>query len=166
MSVDVEVCNGVDGKSSPEGILGAPKGCLEFVVYGRIMPKERPRVVRGRVYTPKRTKDSEENIGFAYKIAHHGKRFERGVPLRLSADFFFVGPKSSKKKAAQMLSGEIRPTKRGPGDADNLLKTVADALNGVAYEDDSQIVEVEARKYFGEEYKTVIRIEEVGVGAE
>ena len=37
-----------------------------------------------------------------------------------------------------MLEWEIRPTKRP--DLDNIAKAVLDALNGLAYQDDSQIV--------------------------
>ena len=38
-----------------------------------------------------------------------------------------------------------RPRKRG--DLDNLLKAVLDALNGVAYGDDEQVVRIEANRY-------------------
>ena len=34
----------------------------------------------------------------------------------------------------------------GTPDLDNLIKAVSDALNGVAYEDDSQVVEMQAVK--------------------
>ena len=48
-------------------------------------------------------------------------------------------PKSvSKKKREAMLKGEIRPTKKP--DWDNVGKIVADSLNNIAYDDDSQIV--------------------------
>ena len=44
----------------------------------------------------------------------------------------------SKKKKEQALDGEIRPTKKP--DVDNVLKAVMDALNGVWYLDDKQVV--------------------------
>jgi len=45
-------------------------------------------------------------------------------------------------------------------DTDNIIKIVADALNGVAYRDDAQIVRVEASKFYGEKPRLFIRIEE------
>ena len=53
---------------------------------------------------------------------------------------------------------EIWPTKRPDGD--NVLKLVADALNGVAYEDDSQIVYMTIKKEYASRGFLRIRIEE------
>lgn len=51
-----------------------------------------------------------------------------------------------------MLTGPVkvllevyRPAKRG--DLDNTLKVLLDSLNGIAYKDDSQIVEITARRF-------------------
>lgn len=46
----------------------------------------------------------------------------------------------------EMLAGKIRPTKRP--DADNVLKAIADGLNGLAYHDDAQLVEMKGAKYY------------------
>ena len=48
-----------------------------------------------------------------------------------------------------MVAGDIRPTKKP--DFDNVTKAVCDALNGVAYDDDSQIVDAMARKFYSEQ---------------
>lgn len=45
-----------------------------------------------------------------------------------------------------MLAGEIRPTKRP--DVDNVLKAVADSLNGLAYHDDAQLIEMKGTKRY------------------
>ena len=45
-----------------------------------------------------------------------------------------------------MKDGEIRPAKKP--DIDNVCKVVADALNGVAYNDDRQIVYTEISKRY------------------
>jgi Holliday junction resolvase RusA-like endonuclease len=58
-----------------------------------------------------------------------------------------------------MLLGYVRPVVKP--DADNLLKTIADALNGVCYSDDSQIVEVTLNKWYAEEPKAEILIREI-----
>lgn len=68
-----------------------------------------------------------------------------------------VPPKSmSRKRQYQALMGEVRPTTKP--DLDNLLKSVKDALNGVAYVDDSQIVTITAEKAYGEQPKTIIQV--------
>ena len=45
-----------------------------------------------------------------------------------------------------MITDEIKPTKKP--DADNIAKAVCDALNGIAYKDDSQVVDLTVRKYY------------------
>jgi len=54
-----------------------------------------------------------------------------------------------------MLSGKIRPTKKPDGD--NILKAVADALNGVCYKDDKCLIKMSIEKF----YSDVPRIEVV-----
>lgn len=44
-------------------------------------------------------------------------------------------------KKTAMLSGELLPTKKP--DIDNIVKAVLDALNEVAYRDDTQVVELQ-----------------------
>ena len=73
---------------------------------------------------------------------------------------FFKIPKStSKKQKERMLTGEIRPTKKP--DMDNIVKAVADALNGIAYEDDKQIIECSIKKYYTEEERIEVEIENI-----
>jgi Holliday junction resolvase RusA-like endonuclease len=58
-----------------------------------------------------------------------------------------------------MLEGREQPTKRP--DLDNCIKTIADSLNDIAYIDDSFIVEVTARKWWTEEPRVELKIEEI-----
>ena len=51
------------------------------------------------------------------------------------------------------------------GDVDNYSKSILDGLNGVAYEDDDQVVELQVRKYKvkrKEEERAEIEIREFG----
>ena len=76
-----------------------------------------------------------------------GFYLERGTPAMLRIVARFLPPKSaSKKKQLQMIEGELHPIKKP--DMDNIVKVVADALNGVAYHDDTQIVLVSAKKVY------------------
>ena len=64
----------------------------------------------------------------------------------------------SKKKTQQMLAGELHVMKKP--DIDNIVKVVADALNGVAYKDDTQIVFVAAKKAYSAEEGLDVIVEE------
>lgn len=60
-----------------------------------------------------------------------------------------------------MLNGELLPAKKP--DIDNIAKAVLDALNSVAYRDDTQIVELQIRKQYSEKPRLEIRMEELEV---
>ena len=88
-----------------------------------------------------------------------GFYLERGTPATLRIVARFLPPKSTaKKKQQQMLEGEILPLKKP--DMDNIVKVVADALNGVAYHDDTQIVFTVAKKAYSAVEGLDITVEE------
>ena len=73
---------------------------------------------------------------------------------------YYKIPKStSKKKRAEMLEGRIFPTIKP--DADNVAKIILDALNGVVYEDDKQVVGLLTLKRYSEEPRVEVIINEV-----
>ena len=79
-------------------------------------------------------------------------------PVRIIVKCYFSIPKSySKAKKKECVLNHIRPTKKP--DADNILKIVCDALNGVAYHDDKQIVEAKVCKFWGTDEKEYLTIE-------
>ena len=115
-------------------------------------PKGRPRFTKfGKAYTPKKTQDYERSISHYFKTTPSRFKFEKDVPIAINLVFGMPIPKSTPKSRRQaMFEGIIKHTKRP--DVDNLTKAVLDALNGVAWEDDSQIVRLTATKeYSGEE---------------
>lgn len=65
----------------------------------------------------------------------------------------------SKKERIQKLSGEIKPTIKP--DCDNIGKTILDALNGIAYEDDIQIIALHVYKLYGAEAKAIVMLREI-----
>jgi Holliday junction resolvase RusA-like endonuclease len=62
------------------------------------------------------------------------------VPLAIEAAFFFDKPKSAKKSLLHKIT---KP------DADKLLRGLLDALTGIVFKDDAQIVQCIVRKGFG-----------------
>lgn len=97
--------------------------------------KGRVRFVRktGRTYTPDATAEAMERIRAAYVKAANGKSAPKGVPVYVEISTYRQLPKSRPKKV------ESEPDVFKP-DADNIAKLVLDALNGVAWVDDTQIV--------------------------
>ena len=90
-----------------------------------------------------------------------GFRFPDGSMLDMRIQAFYSVPKSaSKKKRAAMLNGMARPIKKP--DMDNVVKIIADSLNGIAYHDDTQIVDCQIRKFYSETPRVVVTIKETG----
>lgn len=100
-----------------------------------------------RMYTPMKTQVYEQQLANLY--AKNGGKKHSG-PLFVKLEFFFAPSKSETKKNRQlMLEGKIPHTKRP--DVDNCVKSIQDACNGIAYDDDSQIVKLEASKQYAEQ---------------
>ncbi len=138
----------------------------EFTVYGEPVAKGRPRfsINRKRGYvttrTPEKTVMYENLVRLEFHNQCGGEQFPEKAMLKMHVKAYFGIPTSaSKKNKEMMISEQIRPTKKP--DADNILKAVADALNTVAYHDDSSIVHASIDKYYSEKPRVEIRIEEV-----
>ena len=87
---------------------------------------------------------------------------ERNLPLEISILALFPIPKYVSRKTKElMLNGRLFPTKKP--DADNIIKVILDALNGLAYRDDVQICRVYFEKMYAEipETKVLIKNYEV-----
>jgi Holliday junction resolvase RusA-like endonuclease len=131
---------------------------IEFEIIGEPVGKGRPKFSsRGgfaRAYTPKKTTDYEKKVKECY-LDQIGTKFEGALRVEITA--FYPIPKStSKKNRVKMLRDEIRCTKKP--DIDNIAKIILDALNGVAYEDDKQVVSIEVNKMYGEVPKVAVSL--------
>lgn len=133
----------------------------QFVVHGEPQGKARHRMTRaGRTYTPAKTVKYEKLVRDEYETQCWNIWFDDGTPLTVLIDAYLTIPKStSKKRLQQMADKIIRPVKKP--DWDNVGKIICDSLNGVAYHDDSQIVDGRVRKFYGTEPFVVVTIEEI-----
>lgn len=115
--------------------------------------KGRPRFTRtGHAFTDKKTRDYEKTIREGYI----GGKFEG--PIGVSLTFGMPIPKStSKRNREKMIEKKLLPCVKIK-DVDNCMKSVLDALNGIAYEDDSQIVYLMGRKVYAAEPHVYIKI--------
>lgn len=117
-----------------------------FVVKGIPVAKGRPRVARfksgsARMYTPRTTATYENLIKIkAQDVFKHPLR----GPISLCIHFLMPRPKRLIWKTKPMFAVpmETRP------DIDNLAKSIMDALNGVAFHDDSQIAVLHVTKMY------------------
>lgn len=127
-----------------------------FSVPGKPQGKGRPRFTRsGPTYTPDRTAEYEERVKLAYKQAGAGK-----LSGFVSADIcaVFAVPKSyTKARRAAALSVSFAPKKP---DCDNIAKIILDALNGLAYDDDAQVVKLRVEKRYGETERVLVVLDE------
>lgn len=124
------------------------------------VPKGRPRATAEgnfvRMYTPKKTQEFESEVAQIYSL-FRGKK--HSGPLMVFIDLHFA-PNKSEVKAVRnrMLAGEIHHVKKP--DIDNCAKSILDALNGLAYDDDSQIVGLNLNKSYAAESEIVLKIYE------
>ena len=135
---------------------------VSFSIPGKPFGKQRPKAARRggfiQIYTPRETKLYEEHALRSY-IETIGKVKLTG-PIEAEVRGVFPVPKSSSKKEQQkMLSGEIDHTKKP--DCDNMGKVVFDALNSVAFDDDSAICRAYIDKRYGENPRVDVRLKEL-----
>lgn len=133
---------------------------IEFTIPGAPVPKGRPRITRsGRAYTPEATRAYEALVARLALVARgQAKPFSEPVSLWLTA-YVPIPPSWPKAKQSKARSGELRP--RSKPDLDNVLKAVADAMNGIAYTDDALVVALTATKYYSEVPRVEVLVQPV-----
>lgn len=128
---------------------------IQFEIVGMPQGKGRPKFCkRGdfvTAYTPKKTKDYELMIRGSFLqwlMENPGRRADEigDRPFNMDVVACFNPPASMpKKKQAELVMKEVHTNKP---DIDNIVKVVLDALNEVAFNDDSQLVFLTAGKRY------------------
>jgi Holliday junction resolvase RusA-like endonuclease len=134
---------------------------VDFVIQGKVQAKQRPRFNRysGKTYTPNETIAYENWVKTCYLEKYKDKELME-KPLRVTIKAYFEIPKStSKKRKQQMMDNEILPMVKP--DTDNIAKGVLDSLNGIAYKDDKQVVELIVNKFYSNTPYVSVMIEEI-----
>jgi Holliday junction resolvase RusA-like endonuclease len=135
---------------------------IQFVVYGEPVAQGRPKFsTRGgfvKAYDPAKSRDYKYYVKLA--ASEHAPKALLEGPLGMVLTVYRSTPKSfSKIKAALAESGRLTPTTKP--DIDNYLKGVKDALKGVIWKDDSQVVEVFARKRYSARPRIEVKIKQL-----
>lgn len=138
--------------------MGEGVAMIAFTIPGQPEGKGRPRATaisgHARMYTPAKTTLYEGRIWQAYREAGggmmHGDLFMRIIAVRK------IPASMSGKRQADLRTRYCR----SKPDIDNIIKVLCDALNGVAYQDDSQVVKIAAEKIWGDEPHVWVEIRE------
>ena len=128
--------------------------CLK--VLGVPIPLARPRARKIGSFVSIYDSQTQEKQQVTWQIRHEYS--EKPLSFPLSVDILFALPipkQTSKVRTRNMLEGIIVPSKRP--DIDNLVKFILDCLNGILFDDDSQIIALSARKIYSNEPRTIIR---------
>jgi len=130
---------------------------IKLIIPGEPIAKGRPRVCKFGTFTPVKSVNYETLIKELFIISKQEQ--EQGMLSATIKCYFTIPNSAGKKKILGIESGLIRPTKRP--DTDNLAKICLDALNGLAYKDDSWIVDLYVSKYYSRTPRVEITIKEI-----
>ena len=128
------------------------------------MGKQRQKFKRAgrfvKTYTPQETVNYENVVKYNYQEAMAELNFDgwfKDEPLEVFVVSWYEIPKSySNKRREDALHNRLFPTKKP--DIDNVLKIILDALNGVAYHDDTQVISAHVDKKFAKSPTTKVLV--------
>ena len=131
---------------------------FEARIYGLPVAQGRPRAAKLpsgqiRVYDPQKSRDWKRTV-MAQVLAVKPERLLAGA-LAGEMDFYLPRPKSAPKRVVYPV---VRP------DCTNLVKGTEDALKGIVFADDSQIVSLRVAKHYASDGTTpgvYVRLEEL-----
>ena len=124
----------------------------KFFVKGKPVPQGSMKFIRPGVMIHSRAADLAV---WRADIARNAELFgfkPVSTSIKVEIDFIFQRPKSSQ-----------RPFPTVAPDLDKLIRAVLDGLTNVAYEDDSQVILIQATKTYGQNVGAWIGIEQVFV---
>lgn len=139
---------------------------LKFTVNGKVQAKQSAGffILNGQIKS--HPKDEVVNyanwVKLCFRLAYpdHDPSVFKGKMLAIKTVAYFEIPKSKPKRfQEQARNGQIRPITKP--DTDNIGKNIKDALNKIAFPDDSQFVTEIIEKRYSDTPRTEILIKEV-----
>ena len=131
---------------------------IEFTIPGEPKAKQRHRMTKAGVsYTPKGTVEYENWVKQCYLI-EHGQTMLKGQITAIIKAYFGIPKSYTDKKKRDIASGKLKPTKRP--DVDNIAKAILDSLNGIAYKDDSAVINLIVEKHFSDKPRVQVTLKE------
>ncbi len=137
-------------------------GMIEFTIYGEPVAQGRPRFARrGKFTQAYDPPDSREYKKYVKLLASQNRPhtpIEGPVELKLLIYRPLLKSMSKKKKAAAV-AGALRPIKKP--DVDNVAKGIMDAMTGIIWADDKQVVGLQVSKYYSEQPRVEVQVIEL-----
>lgn len=132
---------------------------VEFTIYGNPVAQGRPRFARignnVRAYDPGKSRGWKDDVRLQ-ALQHRPKELIAGA-ISLHLMFHLPRPKSLPKRVTEH-------TKKP--DAENLSKAVCDALEGLLYHNDSQIVRLTVEKQYAGSNGPMVRVTLITAGGQ
>jgi len=126
---------------------------IHINIPGKPIGKARPKFSRVgnfvKTYTPEQTVNYENFVKMCWMNSGEEKLHGNIIAVIVAR---FIIPQSYSKKKRKELNEKYCPKKP---DCDNIAKSILDALNGIAYDDDSQIIDLSVTKLYSAEEEGV-----------
>lgn len=145
---------------------------IVFTIPGEPVSQGRPRAgkiqrgpKRGQtvLYDPIESKTYKRYVSLIAR--QHAPKTPLEGPLSVRIKIYRNIPKSTTKKDRALISEGIKRPITKP-DNTNYAKGIEDALNGIIYKDDSQIVDLQIQKYYSDDPRVEVRVQEIDVFGE
>ncbi|MFX3617961.1 MAG: RusA family crossover junction endodeoxyribonuclease [Sporolactobacillus sp.] len=132
---------------------------IEFTIYGEPIGQGRPRFTtiagHARAYDPPDSREYKKYVKMMAVQNRPHMPIEGPVSLKLLIYRPLLKSMSKKKKAAAV-AGTLRPTKKP--DVDNVAKGVMDAMTGIIWQDDKQVVKLDVEKFYSQQPRVEVRV--------
>lgn len=135
---------------------------MKLTIFGIPVPKNSQKMTRsGIVYQTPKVKQEAQNIRAQVlgQIPESHNLIES--PIKAQVQFVFPLPKSMTKLELRARAAQENWYKGKKPDLDNLLKNLWDAMEGVVFLNDAQIVEIQAKKIYGKIPRIEVLLEEI-----
>lgn len=130
---------------------------FQFEIHGPPIPQKQTRFscINNKPHSWDPSKQDKERI--QWQVRPFAPTEPVTGPIRLDITFYLPIPKSASSKMKLAMSNQtVLPVVKP--DIDNLAYIVTNALKGLVYKDDNQIVEQRLKKFYSHEPRTVIQV--------
>lgn len=110
------------------------------------------------MYDPPKVSKFKKQLHLLACSQYKGEPLEGALSVKIKF-YRHVQKSISKKERVKRLSGAHRPIVKP--DLDNYIKSTLDALNGVIWADDNEIVELQAHKFYSDNPRIELTVHEL-----
>jgi Holliday junction resolvase RusA-like endonuclease len=135
---------------------------IRLVIPGEVVPQLRPRFARRgsfvTTYDPEKCRNYKAYVRALAAGVAPSKPMSGPVKVKIML-YRYTPQRWNKAKIAAALAGALRPTTKP--DITNLVKGIEDAIKGLIWVDDSQVVELAVAKWYSDNPRAEVEIDEI-----